>query len=147
MMCWKQIGLWAFIILYIPAAIAQSPVGRWVTFDDRTGKKRAVVMLEVSEGIMSGTIERVFKQPGDTGLCSRCSGKFKRKPVVGLRFLWGLQDKGQGVWSSGEILDPKTGKIYNARLTQKGDKLYVRGYVGLSILGKTQIWRRFDKDV
>jgi uncharacterized protein (DUF2147 family) len=75
-------------------------------------------------------------------MCHNCTGTFKDKKVVGLNILWGLKDQGNGEWDGGSILDPKTGKIYKAKMTLKGDKLYVRGYIGVSLLGRTQTWVR-----
>lgn len=143
---WLQFALILSTMLYIPWAFAQAPTGLWTTIDDQTGKKRALVRLSVKEDVLSGTIVRVFKQAGDTGFCKKCPEPFKNKPIEGLQFLWGVKDKGKGVWSGGKILDAETGKIYKVKLTQKGDKLYVRGYVGLSMLGKTQIWHRYDEN-
>ncbi len=131
-----------FALLYLPFAFAHAPTGLWTTIDDKTGKKRAEVRLDVQNGVLNGTVVRVFPHPGDTGICGKCQGELKNKPVEGLRILWGLKDKGDGVWSGGNILDPKTGKIYRAKLTLKGHKMYVRGYVGLSMLGRTQVWVR-----
>ncbi|AHE67479.1 DUF2147 domain-containing protein [Legionella oakridgensis] len=139
---WKQCFLLVLAVLYLPSGFAQSLTGLWTTMDDKTGKKRAVVRLNLDDGVLSGTIVRVYKQPEDTGICSKCPGQFKNQPIEGLTFLWGLKDKGKGVWEGGEILDPKSGKVYKAKLTEKGDKLYVRGYVGLSMLGRTQVWLR-----
>lgn len=121
---------------------AASPAGQWTTIDDATGQKRAIVNVSISGGVLNGTIVSVFPQPGDTGKCAKCSGAFKDKPVKGLNFLWGLKDKGNGVWSDGYILDPKSGKIYRAKVTVSGNKMYVRGYVGVSLLGRTQVWVR-----
>jgi len=133
----------AFAFLYAPALLAAStPTGMWTTIDDKTGGKRAVVSLDIVDGTLNGTIVRVFRQKEDTGICSKCSGGLKDKPIEGLQFLWGLKDKGDGVWSGGQILDAKTGKIYRVKLTMKKNKLYVRGYVGLSMLGRTQVWVR-----
>lgn len=130
-----------FSFIYIPVLFAQAtPAGTWTTIDDATGKKRSIVNLSVSGGTLSGTIVKVFPQPGDTGICSKCPGAFKDKKIQGLRFVWGLKDKGNGEWEGGKILDPKTGKIYDAKMTLKGNKLYVRGYVGIAVLGKTQVW-------
>lgn len=84
----------------------------------------------------------MYPKTGDTGICTKCSGDFKGKPIKGLQFLWGLKDQGHGVWDNGVILDAKTGKLYHAKVTVKGDKLYVRGYIGFSLLGRTQIWAR-----
>lgn len=116
--------------------------GRWTTIDDKTGQKRAVVQLSTSGGTLNGTIIETFKAPGDTGICDKCPGNFKGKPVKGLRFVWGLRKKGENEWDGGKILDPKTGKIYNAKITLKGNKLEVRGYLGVSLLGRTQTWVR-----
>ncbi len=116
--------------------------GNWTTIDDVTGKKRAIVSISESNGVLSGTISQVFPQPGDTGKCMKCPGAFKGKSVKGLTFLWGLKGNGNNVWDGGKILDPKTGKIYRAKMTLAGDRLYVRGYIGFSLLGRTQVWVR-----
>ncbi len=137
---WK---LQAFLILLVMGftnAWAATPVGNWTTIDDATGKPRAVVKVSVTNGQLSGTITRIYAQAGDTGMCQNCPGEFKDKPVKGLQFLWGLKEESDGQWSGGQILDPKTGKIYKAKLNLEGNKLLVRGYVGFSLLGRTQTW-------
>ncbi len=123
-------------------AFAAGIEGKWVTIDDKTGQKRAVVNLSVSGNTLNGTIVEVFKQPGDTGICEKCPGAFKGKPVKGLQFVWGLKQKGPNEWDGGKILDPKTGSIYSAKITQNGNNLDVRGYMGISALGRTQKWVR-----
>ncbi|MFY7697734.1 MAG: DUF2147 domain-containing protein [Legionella sp.] len=120
----------------------QSIIGHWLIVDDKTGQRRAIVHLDVNHGRLTGTIVEVFAQIGDTGLCSKCPEQFKNKPIKGLQFVWGLKDSGNGRWGGGQILDAKSGKIYRVNMTVKGDKLYVRGYIGLSLLGRTQIWNR-----
>lgn len=138
---WKALCGFVLAVGFLPA-MAASPAGTWTTIDDKTGAKRAVVSLSVSGGMLSGTIVKVYPQAGDTGMCNNCPGAFKGKKVQGLGFVWGLKDQGNGVWSGGSILDPKTGKIYKAKMTLDGNKLYVRGYVGVSALGRTQTWVR-----
>lgn len=141
MKIWKVLCGFVMAVSYLPLALAAaSPAGTWTTIDDKTGQKRAVVNISVSGGTLSGTIVKVYPQPGDTGICHNCPGAFKGKKIQGLRFVWGLKDKGNGVWDGGSILDPKTGKIYRAKMTLEGNKLYVRGYVGVSMLGRTQTW-------
>lgn len=143
MKLWKAICGFVLTACYLPLAMAAgSPAGTWTTIDDKTGAKRAVVNISISGGTLSGTIVKVYPQAGDTGVCTSCPGAFKGKKVVGLGFLWGLKDQGNGVWSGGSILDPKSGKIYKAKVTLQGNKLYVRGYVGISALGRTQTWVR-----
>jgi uncharacterized protein (DUF2147 family) len=129
-------------MLYIPTVLAQPLTGDWITIDDKTGQKRARVHISIVDGQLEGTILQVYSQAGDTGICSKCPGKFKDQPVQGLEFLWGLKEKEHGVWDGGQILDPKTGKIYRAKLKIQNNKLFVRGYVGISVLGRTQVWVR-----
>jgi len=130
------------LVCYASVSLAQVPLGVWTTVDDRTGKKRSEIRLSMKNNELSGKIMRVYAEAGDTGLCKACPGEFKNKPIQGLNFLWGLKEEKDGGWSGGEILDPKSGKIYRAKMIQRGDKLYVRGYVGFSLLGRTQIWVR-----
>jgi uncharacterized protein (DUF2147 family) len=127
----------------VSSAMAESLAGTtWVTIDDKTGKPRAEVQLSEVNDVVSGQIISVYPQPGDTGICSKCPGAFKDKPIKGLRFVWGLKQKGNVNWDGGSILDPKTGKVYRAKMMLKGNQLYVRGYIGVSVLGRTQIWNR-----
>lgn len=56
--------------------------------------------------------------------------------------MWGLKQEGDNEWGGGSILDPKSGKIYRAKITAQGNKLLVRGYLGISLLGRTQVWKK-----
>ncbi|MFI4962918.1 MAG: DUF2147 domain-containing protein [Legionellales bacterium] len=142
MKLWKSVCAFVVAVCFVPVVMAagQSPAGTWTTIDDKTGEKRAVVSLSVSGGTLNGSIVKIYPQPGDTGICSKCPGAFKDKKIEGIGFIWGLKDEGNGVWSGGSILDPKTGKVYKAKVTMEGNKLLVRGYVGVSLLGRTQTW-------
>ena len=140
MSLWKNICGFVVAISCVSGAFAASPVGTWTTIDDKTGAKRAVVSVTESGGVLSGTIIKVYPQAGDTGVCHSCPGAFKGKKVQGLRFMWGLKKEGDNAWGGGSILDPKSGKIYKAKATLEGNKLLVRGYLGVSLLGRTQTW-------
>ncbi|MGL5742761.1 MAG: DUF2147 domain-containing protein [Legionella sp.] len=141
---WKLACGFFVATFYLPAAIAasQAPVGNWVTVDDKTGEKRAIVNISQSGGTLSAVIDKVYPQPGDTGICDKCPGECKGNKVRGLRFMWGLKNQGENEWSGGSILDPKSGKVYSAKITVQGNKLLVRGYLGVSLLGRTQIWHK-----
>ena len=69
------------LFVLLPNAFANSPVGEWITIDDKTGDKRALVRLTIVDNKLTGTIVRVYPQPGDTGICSKCPGQFKDKPI------------------------------------------------------------------
>jgi uncharacterized protein (DUF2147 family) len=53
---------------------------------------------------------------------------------------------GDGIWSGGEILDPKDGQTYKVRLkpVEGGARLEVRGYIGAPLFGRTQVWQRTE---
>jgi uncharacterized protein (DUF2147 family) len=124
---------------------AKSPVGRWKTIDDLTGKAKSVVLIWEEGGKLFGRIQKLVdpdpKDPNPT--CDGCAGAQKGKPVLGMQILWNLQRDGNG-WSGGTILDPATGKTYKCLLSVEdgGTKLKVRGFIGLSFLGRTQYWLR-----
>jgi len=126
-------------------ADVDTPAGQWKTIDDKTGKGRSVVRIVDNDGVFEGKVEKIFEQPGDDPdhLCKKCEGERKDKPIIGMVFLWGLKKDGDQ-YSGGEILDPKNGKIYRAKmkLIEGGRKLEVRGYIGLSLFGRSQTWIR-----
>lgn len=144
MKLWTIICGFLFTFLCIPSvfAVSQSPVGNWVTLDERTGEKRAVITLTEVGDVVHGVIDKTYPKPGDTGICDECPGAFKGKKIQGLRFLWDLKKEGDNEWGGGSILDPKSGKIYRVKATLEDNKLHVRGYLGISLIGRTQIWIR-----
>ena len=76
--------------------------------------------------------------------CDKCEGADKGKPVEGLVIIKGLTKDGNE-WTDGDILDPTKGKLYSCTLKLEGkDKLKVRGYLGVSLLGRTQTWTRVN---
>jgi len=121
-----------------------SPIGTWVTIDDKTKRPRSEVKIWESHGKLYGQVVKIYPMPGDKGICEKCPGAFKNKPIKGLNIMWGLKPSGKNVWSGGQILDPKSGKIYALKitLTGAGNTLDVRGHIGISLLGRTQVWRR-----
>ena len=122
---------------------AASPVGLWRTIDDKTGKESGAVRIFDSGGALYGRIERIT-DPARAGLsCIKCSDDRKDKPLIGLDIMRGLKRDGE-VWDGGTILDPETGSSYKSsvRLDDGGQKLVVRGYLGVSLLGRSQTWIR-----
>jgi len=72
--------------------------------------------------------------------------KLKSRPVMGLEILTGFTFDGDDEWTGGEIYDPKTGKTYSCYMAFDADKsLKIRGYVGISIIGRTTYWKRVNK--
>ncbi|MCC5066613.1 DUF2147 domain-containing protein [Xanthomonas campestris] len=128
------------------AQAADSPVGRWKTIDDETGKPKSVVQIEqAANGTLSGKVVEILQSNhGPNPTCDKCDGALKGKPIKGMTILWGLKPDGTAVWGGGSVLDPAKGKTYKAKvtLTDSGKKLQMRGYVGIEALGRTQTWVR-----
>jgi uncharacterized protein (DUF2147 family) len=122
-----------------------SPIGDWRTIDDHTGKPRSIVRVWEREGVLYGTIETIFPQPGQPAepVCDKCSGSFKNKPVKGMNILWDMKREGNK-WGGGHVLDPDNGHIYKGtvEVVDGGRRLRLHGYVGLSFIGRTQYWER-----
>lgn len=138
--------LTAALIVSAAWADAGSPTGVWRTVDDKTGKERSVVRIVDQGGVYEGKVEQLLnRQPDDDpdGLCRKCEGERKDQPIVGMTILWGLKRDGDQ-YTGGEILDPKNGKVYRAKmkLLEGGKKLEVRGFIGISLIGRSQVWIR-----
>ena len=146
----KRSGALAFILaaaLVTSGALAEStsPIGLWKNIDDASGKPRALIRIAESNGTLQGKIGKVFPGPSEdrNPKCEKCEGALKNVPVIGLVILSGLKKDG-AEYTGGKILDPDNGKVYSAKIqmTDAGKKLNVRGYVGVSMLGRSQIWLR-----
>ena len=128
-------------------SFAQSSiVGKWKTIDDVTNKPKSIIEIFEKDGVYNGKIIKVFPTEGEPEHtnCDKCSGDKKDQPIVGMQNLNGLKKDSDTKWSDGEILDPKNGKTYSckAELFENGSKLKMRGFIGISLLGRTQIWER-----
>ena len=128
----------------VAAAPTSSPVGLWETIDDDGKKVTGVVEISAdAEGKLSGRLRYVVDPPAD-GKCKKCPGELKNKPLIGMRIMWDLEPQGDGEWDDGEIMDPDNGKVYDCKLAllDGGKRLRVRGYLGISLFGRSQVWRR-----
>ena len=124
---------------------AAPPVGTWTTIDDASGRPRAEVAIELRDGALSGRIVRLYRDPGEDQdpRCEKCAGTRHDQRVIGMTILWNVRRDGDA-WDGGEILDPETGDTYRVTLTPADDgrTLRVRGYIGVSLFGRTQVWQR-----
>jgi len=140
-------GLIALGALLLPAlAFAQSsPLGRWRSIDDATGKPKAVIEIaDAGNGTLSARIVKLLDlKDGPNPVCKACKGQRHGQPMVGMVIAWGLKAEG-GAWGGGRILDPENGKEYAVKMTPTdgGRRLEVRGFIGFALLGRTQVWQR-----
>jgi uncharacterized protein (DUF2147 family) len=123
-----------------------SAVGRWELIDDETNRPRGIVEMTELNGELQGRFVHAFLQPGEVpdARCVKCTDERKDQPMLGMVILWGLRPSGPSEWSGGHVLDPTKGRIYGAeiKLVEGGTKLRVRGYFGIALLGRTQVWNR-----
>jgi len=129
-------------------AMAQSsdPVlGIWKTMDEKTNQPASLIKIEEVHGQLTGTVLALMESPGETLVthCHLCKDERRGKPIVGMVIMKGLKKDKLGYWSGGEILDPEEGDIYRVKIeTDDGKILRVRGYIGFSLIGRTQHWVR-----
>ncbi|HEY4318796.1 MAG TPA: DUF2147 domain-containing protein [Herbaspirillum sp.] len=142
------LAIMAAASLAMPAAALAaeaSPVGLWKTIDDESGKPKSLVRITENDGELSGKIEKLFRAPDQDQdpKCVKCGGALKDQPIIGMTILTGLKKDGDS-YSGGQIIDPASGKTYKSKLTvaEDGKKLNMRGYIGVPMLGRTQIWLR-----
>ncbi|SEV87612.1 DUF2147 domain-containing protein [Luteibacter sp. 329MFSha] len=131
----------------LPAlADSTTPVGKWKTIDDKTHEVKSIVEITENGGLLEGKVLQVLKSDhGPHPKCTECSGERKDKPIEGMTIMWGLKKDGDE-WSGGQILDPAKGKIYKVtiKLEDGGKKLDVHGYIGFSLIGRSQEWVRAE---
>ena len=128
------------------AAFAQNtPLGKWRTIDDKTGKPKSVVEITQAGDQMVGKVIELINPEKENPVCEKCDGDKKNKPIMGLEILWAIKETEAGKeWGGGRILDPQNGKEYKVLLRPKdnGEKLEVRGYIGFAAMGRSQTWER-----
>jgi uncharacterized protein (DUF2147 family) len=135
------------LTLFASTAFAadRTPVGTWKTIDDNSHQAKALVEITEHDGALSGRVTQLFRKPGEdqNPKCADCSGNKHDKPIIGIEILWNLHRDGDE-WVGGEILDPDEGKTYRCKMhvSDDGFKLEVRGFIGFSLLGRTQVWER-----
>jgi uncharacterized protein (DUF2147 family) len=125
-------------------------VGTWKTMDDEgpnKGKASSYIEIFENSGAYSGKIVKLLLDPPDK-TCEQCKGTLKNKPLIGLVILNGMKktgttDKKLGEeFSGGTILDPDSGSVYKCKMWVNGDLLTVRGYIGVSLFGRSQEWQK-----
>ncbi len=118
---------------------AQSIIGKWKNFDQRTGKERSVVEIFESNGKVYGKVIKVFRDTGQDQdpICSKCTDDRKDKKIVGMQIIRGMKKDGTE-YEDGTICDPEYGMVFDCKIWLEKGKLKVRGYWGL--VYQTQTW-------
>ncbi|WP_234109038.1 MULTISPECIES: DUF2147 domain-containing protein [Chryseobacterium] len=135
--------IFAFVALFFATLSYAQIEGKWKTIDDETGQAKSIVEIQKrANGQYYGKVVQLLIKPADPN-CSLCKDDRKGKPVLGMEIIRDLKKDGSE-FSGGTITDPKTGKTYKCIIKRDGDKLDVRGYIGFSLIGRTQTWHKVD---
>ena len=128
--------------------------GLWAQIDEKSAKVQSLVRIaEVAPGRYEGIVEKLFPAPGEdpNPRCEDCKGIRKDQPVIGMRIITGLRRNASDsdLFDGGEILDPDSGDTYRLKISilEAGQKLDVRGYMGIALFGRSQIWLRAAESV
>ncbi len=144
----KLIFICLSFFLWHYAYAANSPLGYWKTIDDVTGQPKSILKIWQSSNGLSGQVIKIYPSPGkdQNELCTACKGARHNQRIVGMVILQGLKQNANNPseWTNGEILDPHNGKTYhcNLQVIDNGQKLNVRGYIGVPLFGRSQTWLR-----
>jgi len=138
----RQIFIMTLCLAFTQMAIAQSGIeGTWKTIDDETGNPKSHIKIEQKDGKYYGTVTKILTDRQDAK-CNLCDDHRKDQPVMGMQIVEGLKPY-KDYYSYGKILDPNNGKVYKCSVWMDNeDQLTVRGYIGISALGRSQNWYR-----
>ena len=133
----------SIVVFFIfQVSFSQTIFGKWKTVDDETGMESGIVEIYEKAGKVYGRIIEILEKEKKHFKCEMCEGEDKNKPVLGLVIIKGLKKKGD-FYEGGKVTDPKNGKSYHCKMSLEGkDKLIVRGYIGISLFGRSQTWFR-----
>jgi uncharacterized protein (DUF2147 family) len=117
-----------------------SPIGLWQTED-------AKIEIFEADGKLNGRIAALNQEYTTDGVektdIHNPDSAKRSRPLVGLVFMMGFTPAAPGRWEHGTVYDPKTGNTYASFLEYKGgDILKLRGYIGISLIGRTAVWTK-----
>lgn len=138
----KKLIILPFLLLVAVFVSAQDNIiGVWQTIDDESGEAKShVEIYKKADGMIYGKVIKLLPAASTT-TCDGCPGDMNGKSLIGMDILTGLKPY-KDYYSYGIITDPAGGKQYKCNVTPAGDKLEVRGYVGFTLLGRTQVWHK-----
>ena len=135
-----------FSVFFTISGVSQTIFGHWNSYDEETNKIESVIKVYEKDTKAYAKIISISDASRSSATCVECSGNRKNAPILGMNILTGLKKDGNE-WSGGKILDPKNGKEYKCYIQLLDhNTLKLRGYIGLSMFGRTAIWKRAKKN-
>jgi len=118
----------------------QNAIGHWQIVNSDGPGGQAEIYLE--NGKLFGRVTQV--RPGRTpwDVCDKCSGEYKNQLILGMVFMRNFHPDGDD-WVGGTVVDPENGKEYQGKIWTVGkDSMHLRGFIGVSLFGRTEVWVR-----
>lgn len=132
------------MVLLLFSTVSFSQIeGKWKTIDDETGEAKSIVEIwKAKDGLYYGKIIKLFDETKQNDVCDECDEDDPRykKPIVGMVIIRKMEKTDDNEWDEGDILDPANGKVYDCKMWREGKNLQVRGYLGWSLIGRSQTW-------
>lgn len=122
-------------------------LGYWLTRDEETDKPKSIIEFYKTGEEYRGRIVWLREPTYEDGTPKRDRNnpdeELRHRKLMGMDIAWGFHYEGDKEWKGGKIYDPENGKTYSCKLSMnRTDRLKVRGYIGISLIGRTQIWER-----
>lgn len=130
------------------AARGEAVPGRWLTHE----KTAVVEIYRCGKGDLCGRLVWFRMKPTDHNPQAldihNPTPVLRDRPLCGLVMMWGFQREGENEWSGGSLYDPESGSRYRGKMTLNPDgTLSLRGYIGISLFGRSQDWTRFTQPI